>query len=128
MEFAKALLKREKAVKSLRDLGLSTGNADSDYVKAARLAKFDKVQEILDDCKTVAEVELNLTAVSVIIQLMTLLDMDDITTKDRLAVWKEIAELAGLKRNINENINRNETDPAMLELMQKINDKLTKPA
>ena len=119
MDFANALLKNKKQVDALREAGLATGNPDTDYVKASRMVRFDKVQEILAECEAVAMNKLNITQTSIVTQLLALLDDPDITVKDKRQIWMDVAQLSGLNKIISENTNHDELNitPELAEVL-----------
>jgi len=119
MDFANALLKNKKQVDALREAGLATGNPDTDYVKASRMVRFDKVQEILAECEAVARNKLNITQTSIVTQLLALLDDPDITVKDKRQIWMDVAQLSGLNKIISENTNHDELNitPELAEVL-----------
>jgi uncharacterized protein YcbK (DUF882 family) len=103
----------------LREAGLATGNVNYDYVKASRMVRFDKVQEILAECEAVAMKKLNITQTSIITQLLALLEDPDITVKDKRQIWMDVAQLSGLNKIISENTNHDELNitPELAEVL-----------
>lgn len=124
MDFANALLRNQRQVDALREAGLATGNPNTDYNKASRMVRFAKVQEILAECEEASKQRLNLTQMSIITQLLALLDDPDITVKDKRQIWMDVAQLSGLNKIISENTNHNDLTPAHEQLLQEINAKL----
>jgi uncharacterized protein YcbK (DUF882 family) len=119
MDFANALLRNQRQVDALREAGLATGNDNYDYVKASRMVRFDKVQEILAECEAVAMKKLNITQTSIITQLLALLEDPDITVKDKRQIWMDVAQLSGLNKIISENTNHDELNitPELAEVL-----------
>jgi len=124
MDFANALLKTKSQVDALREAGLATGNPKTDWEKASRYARFDKVREVLAECEDASKQALNLTQMSIITQLLALLEETDITVKDKRQIWMDVAQISGLNRIISENTNHNDLTPEHEQLLQEINAKL----
>jgi len=124
MAYANELLKQQTQVDALVAAGLSTGNRESDYVKASRLIRNDKVIERIERLQQNAQKQIMANNMSVVNEYLSLLDDPEATLKDKIAIWKEIGNLLGLYKTITENTNHNDLTPEHEQLLQEINAKL----